>query len=230
MTQSEPETRRRTRRWLTWVGAVVIFALGIVIVVAVTQSGADRSTGSASPTPKPSATPGASASDVPSPGTPTSVPSAASSPTATAAPSEEPPVEPPAPRETLPPVPLDESNEPAPGLEIALSKIEAVDGEASVPGEIAGPALQITISATNSADAEAPTATAIMNVYYGPERLPANILVSPREDLPQFVPPGETVTGVYAFSVPVDQRDQILIELDLALDLPVVLFEGAVGP
>ncbi|MCM3778118.1 hypothetical protein [Microbacterium hydrocarbonoxydans] len=112
---------------------------------------------------------------------------------------------------------------------MTLASITAIEGQASVPGEVDGPALQVTVNVENTNHEDALTDTLIVNVYYGPDRTPANILVKPRRDLPLSVAPRETAEGVYAFSVPADAHGQILVELDLSLDLPVILFEGAVA-
>lgn len=98
-----------------------------------------------------------------------------------------------------------------------------------MPGEVAGPALQVTVNVENANDSDALTDTLIVNVYYGTDRTPANILVQPRQDLPLSIAPGEAAQGVYAFTVPEAARGQILVEVDLSVDLPVVLFEGPVS-
>lgn len=132
------------------------------------------------------------------------------------------------PRATLEPVAIDQEAEPVTGLTIRLVSIEAIEGVAAVPGERSGPAILVTLEGENSSTRDAHTPAVIVNVYFGAERNPANILVTPREDFPQTVAAGSSETGVFAFSVPLDQRDQVLIEVDLSLDMPIVLFEGEV--
>lgn len=131
-------------------------------------------------------------------------------------------------RPTLPPVAIDQEAEPVTGLIVTLVSIEAIDGRAAVPGETSGPALAVTLRGENDSTEIAHTEAVIVNLYYGADRIPANILVNPRADFPQSVAPGGAETGTFAFSVPLDQRGQVLIEVDLSLDMPVVLFEGAV--
>lgn len=200
-------------------GAVVV-AVALVLAIGIATgwgaNSGDDPEGDAGPTPSAS---GSSTSSSASPDPDESEPS--ESDDDAPAPSE--------PRATAAPVPLDATAEPADGIRVTIDSITAIDGRASVPGEVEGPALQVTVNVENANSDDALTDTLIVNVYYGPDRTPANILVSPRQDLPLTVAPGETAKGVYAFSVPADARGQILVELDLSLDLPVVLFEGAVS-
>lgn len=214
---------RSSRRWW-WIGGAA--ALAIVVIIAV---GVANGWGSGSPAAEDAdPTPSASASASPAP-------SASGSPAPSESPSTAPEEEgddvPPAaePRPTAPPVGLDQPAQPAEGVRVSLASIVPISGQASVPGEVDGPALQISVDVENLSDDEALTDTMIVNVYYGPERTPANILVSPRTDLPVSIAPGETAKGLYAFTVPEAARGQVLVEVDLSLDLPVVLFEGAVS-
>lgn len=211
----------RSRRWW-WIGGAA--ALAIVVIIAV---GIANGWGTGAPETEedgPSPTASGSASPAPS-GSPSPAESA------TTPPEEEGEDAPPAadPRVTAPPVGLDQPAQPAEGVRVSLASIVAISGQASVPGEVEGPALQITVDVANLSDSEALTDTMIVNVYYGPERTPANILVRPRQDLPLQIPAGETAKGVYAFSVPEAARGQVVVEVDLSVDLPVVLFEGAVS-
>lgn len=210
------EASSRRRWWVIGGAAALVVAVIIAIGIA---------TGWGSGT-----TPAPEGSD-PSPST-----SASSSPAPSASESAEPTPEedgeaaPPAEgRPTAPPVALDQPAAPSDDVRVTLSSIVPIAGQASVPGEVEGPALQIVVDVENLSSEEALTDAMIVNVYYGPERTPANILVRPREDLPVSIAAGDTAKGLYAFSVPEAARGQVVVEVDLSLDLPVVLFEGAVS-
>ena len=193
--------------------------IALVIAIGVASGwGSDSSEGSGGPNPT---SPSTSDSEG-------STPSPSDSASEGADPAEDAPATG-APRQTAAPVPLDQTAEPAEGVHVSLTSITAISGQASVPGEVDGPALQVTVNVENANETDALTDTLIVNVYYGPERTPANILVRPRQDLPLSIAPGETEKGVYAFTVPEAVRGQIVVEVDLSIDLPVVLFEGAVA-
>lgn len=203
---------------MVWIAAAVALVVAVIVVIGIATgwgSGASPAPGGTSPDPT-------SSGSAPAP-------SASASSTTDPDDDDEGDTETAAPRETAPPVGLDEPAEPADGLRVSLASIESFTGSVSVPGEVAGPALQVTVEVENKGKSAALTDTLIVNVYYGPDRTPANILVRPRTDLPLSVPAGKTAEGVYAFSVPENARGQILVEVDLSVDLPVVLFEGAVS-
>ena len=198
-----------------WIAGAVVLVVAVIIAIGVATGwggGSPASTDGASPRPSTSSS---------SASTPAPSESSDSAEEETPASSE--------PRPTAPPIALDQVAEPAEGVRVTLGSITPFDGQASVPGEVEGPALQVTVNVENTSKTEALTDTLIVNVYYGPDRTPANILVRPRQDLPVTIPAGESAKGVYGFSVPADARGQILVEVDLAVDLPVVLFEGAVS-
>lgn len=208
----------------------ILVVVGLVIWGLVSASGATQPTpgSSASPAATEGADPSASASDAP-------VPSASSTPSATAGsgPSgSAPPAAPPGadpPLETLPPVPLDEPAQPTDVVTVELASIEEVVGEANIAGEVGGPALRVTVEASNAGDAPFDTATVVVNLYIGEDRRPANEIREPGgRAFPASIPADGSSTGVYLFTVPEDERELILVEVSLQVEEPVVLFEGAV--
>lgn len=216
MTNEEGQSGSTPRRRGLWIAGAVAVVIAAILVIGI-STGWGRGTDAGRSESTPSPTTSGSAEETPSPSA-----SESSDPAAPGSP------DPAAPRTTAPPVALDQTAAPAEGVLVSLSSITAIAGEASVPGEVAGPALEITVNVENTAS-EALEDTLIVNVYYGAQRTPANILVRPRQDLPLSIAPGESAKGIYAFSVPEEARGQVVVEVDLAVDLPVVLFEGAVS-
>lgn len=151
-------------------------------------------------------------------------------PTATADPTAEPTATPtadPTADPTAPPVDLEE---PAGigALTARLARIEAIEGEADGPGEIAGPALRVTVELTNGGAAEADLTGVVVNLYHGPDAAPAEMLAGSGSDwLEGSLAPGATVTGVYVFTVPADDRVPVQVTVFVTPDEPTVLFEGA---
>lgn len=133
-------------------------------------------------------------------------------------------------RPSAPPVDLSSPAAPAEGVRVDLASIEAVEGKGTIPGEVGGPALRVTVQVTNRTDAPIDLRGAVANLYYGPDRIPATTLLEPgARSLPDSVAPGASVTGVWVFNVPVADRDVVEIEVDLSADDQVVVFSGAVG-
>ena len=228
--------------WLRWavVGAALVVVVALVLILRPAAGAPDpgdgTTAGEGTPGPSTTASPGVSPS--PSAGEPTDPATATpepSEPGVSAAPSEEgdpadpaDPADPDA-RPTAAPVPLDEEAEPTAEVEVGVARIEAVQGEANVPGEVGGPSLRVTVSVVNGTASELALSSAVVNLYHGSDQAPAIELLEPgRSEFPATVGPGEEATGVFVFLVPEDRRDQVVIEFDLSADATVLLFSGPV--
>ncbi|GAA1851444.1 hypothetical protein ACFFOM_11115 [Microlunatus capsulatus] len=235
------------RTWpvrLALVLAVVAVLVAAVLVVRQVRSepaaveppaGTPVPSGSPATTPEtsPSATP--TASPVPTAAPSSAGPTAAASPTARTSPSasataEEEPEEAPAPTaevSTKPPVPLDEPEEVEEGLTARVSRLEAVAGEASGPGEVSGPAVRATVTLTNRSGERVDLSSTVVNLYHGADEAPGSALSGPgTRALPRSVAPGERASGTFVFAVPEDRRSDVLITVDYSVDTPVVAFRG----
>ena len=207
MTRNTPESSPSSSNRRVWwiIGAVVlVVAIVVVVVVAVTAGGKGAGPTSAS-------TP---VITTPPPLTPTPQPGETGQ---TPAPS-------------APPAPLTSTSTPVPGVEVHLSSVEAVDGKANGVGEVSGPAIRFTVNVANTTDAPVDLKTAVVQLYYGAAQNPGLAVSGPGgSPLPTSVPAGQTVTGVYLFTVPEDQRDTVSITFDYRAGTPVVVFQGT-GP
>lgn len=216
--------------------AVVLLVVVAALVLVVATRGADDGADGPGPSaeapssPVPSATDPTDGPSEEPPREPTPTESPAPEPPATAAPGEgdgEAPVA----RPTADPVPLEEPARPTPEVEARITRIEAVEGEANLPGEVGGPALRITVSVDNATSAPLDLTFAVVNLYFGQERSPAIELLRPGgEEFPAEVDAGGEATGVFVFLVPEGERDDVLVELDLSTESTVVLFEGVARP
>ena len=186
--------------WLLLGDALVVITLIIVLVALQLPSG-----GTAGETPDPS--------DSPAPGT-TSVPSGDPTPVPQATPS---------------PIAIDEPGTIEPGVTASIDTIEAVQGEAKGPGEVAGPAIRFRVSIANDTAAAIDLGATVVTVDYGTDRTPALQLFEPGASaLPTSAAPGETATAVYVFTIPVDQRGLVHITVDYSVGVPPLEFTGAV--
>lgn len=208
--------RRRRAKVPIWaVAVVVVVVITIAAVIAVLALGG----GNFSSTPTGSTTPTSSTS-VPAPTTdPTKGGEPTKSPVATDAPG----------RETAPPINLDKSAAPIRGIVVSVESIKSVQGEATQPGEVSGPALSVTVRIDNPSDAPVDLTTAVVTLFYGSAQLGANPISKPAgAAFPRSVAPGQSVSGTFVFEVPTDGRDQVRIQVDLSVADPIVVFEGAV--
>jgi hypothetical protein len=196
----------RWRRILV-IAVPVLLVLGIAVAVFAALG----------PTPGLSA-PGAS---------PVASPSPSPSPSAT---SPVTPTEGPAVPEEKPPTAIDQPAPITPGLTAEISRVEAVDGTARGPGEVAGPSLRVTVTIANSTAADAPLNATVVSAYFGADRTPAPELREPGgSPLPAVVGSGKTVTGVYIFTVPEDQRNKVTLMVDYSVSVAPLVFEGDVA-
>ena len=113
------------------------------------------------------------------------------------------------------------------GVAVRVSRIQAVEGEARGPGEVAGPALRVSIEVNNTSGEELAMDLALTNLYYGKDRTPASTLSGPgASPLPATLAPGKQASGRYVFGVPARGRNPLVIEFSLRADRPTILFEG----
>jgi hypothetical protein len=208
-TPTDPTTPRSRRRLVVVAGGVVVvLALLVAFVIVPAVSGRDDEPGTAGTT-----------SGSPSAATPSEGGSAA--PTDTAPPAAGPDTP------ESPPVGLDESPSVVDGVTVRVKSLDGVDGEATLPGEVSGPAVRAELEVYNASTVPVDLATVVVNLAYGTGRTPANTFSTGTSSFPASVAAGDTATGVYVFAVPADAQDDLRLTFDYAVDVPVVVFEGS---
>jgi hypothetical protein len=198
----------------------IAIALVVAIVIVIQQASADRRSATAS-----SSSSATSAMASPDTGATTAEPSESSSPAAkkasrTAGAKSAP---------TQSAVPIAAPAEIKPGLVAQVTRLEAVEGTASGPGEIAGSAIRFGLVVRNEMDKELPLTTTVVNVYYGKAETPASPLAEPGGvPLPAVVPAHGEASGTFVFVIPPKKRGNVLITVDYAVDVSLVAFRGSV--
>ena len=120
---------------------------------------------------------------------------------------------------------LDETAESGEGVSVKVVKIEHVQGKANGPGEVAGPAVRLTVQVANGSPKQLSMELALVNVYYGEARTPAASLSGPGADpLAGSIDPGKSASGRYVFGVPRSKQDQLTVEFSYTTDAPTVIF------
>ena len=128
---------------------------------------------------------------------------------------------------TLPPVAIDEPADAGTGMTFRLERLEAVQGEATGPGEIAGPAVRVTVVAVNDSDAPVLLDGTVVDLIYGEARTSAAPLSGPGAvRFTGSIEPGATATGVYVFDVPADQRAEVSVVISYLASVSPVVFTG----
>lgn len=213
----------RARHWAA-PALIAILAAAIVVVVVIGVASAmtaPRPAGTAqaaAPSASGSVAPGRSAAPSPSP-----VVLSSPKPTATKA----------------PPVPVVSAPQPTRTAAISsrativrsltakVTKLEAVQGQASGPGEVSGPAVRFTITITNTTGATVNLSNTVVNAYFGADTTPAIQLEKPGAvAFPFSVKDGGSATGVFVFNIPEASRDRVEVTVDTSVKNPVVAFRG----
>lgn len=130
------------------------------------------------------------------------------------------------PPKTKEPVPLDDTGDFGTGLRVVITAITSVEGKATAPGEIAGPAIRVTIVAQNVSEGDVDLAHVQLFVAYGKDQAPSNNLREGTRALTGVLEPGTAQEATYVFRVPTEKRDRVRIEISYSGDTPVVAFEG----
>ncbi|MEF2977725.1 hypothetical protein [Subtercola sp. YIM 133946] len=197
------------------VAAIIVVLIVVVVSVSIAQGGStgtDQSSDQIPPVVTGSGAPSGDASSV-SPSDPAS---------------SDPGAVPTAPVEAAP-VPIDSPATSIPGLTFAISSMQSVEGTATAVGEVAGPSIQFTVTATNTTGDPISLETTVVNVTYGDAQTPADSLSTGTVPIPPVVEAGASAAGTYIFNVPLDQRGDLRVSVDYQVGTPIVVFEGA-GP
>jgi len=112
------------------------------------------------------------------------------------------------------------------GVTLRVESVTAVDGQAAVPGEVAGPAVSVTVVVDNASGTPFDLSRTVVNVYSGDAFTPGNGLVTGTSPFPAEVAAGSTATATYVVAVPGDERDRIRVTVDTGVELPVVVVDG----
>ncbi|TKJ18785.1 hypothetical protein [Blastococcus sp. CCUG 61487] len=211
----------RRRVLLVALGAVLLVAAVVLAVVLATGGDEPDDAGAGT-----AATAGATPSATEEPAPPSEE---APDPAAPVDPGTPAPADPDAEVPALPAVALDQSVA-VDEVTASITLIEEIDGTATGPGDVAGPALRITVRIVNETDADVPLDGISVNAFHGEERTPAPPLGDPsRSPFAGVLAPTDTAEGVYVFRVPVDRRHLVTVEVGYKAGAPLAVFSGRVG-
>jgi hypothetical protein len=225
---SDPVQQSGVRRRVVLIGAaavVVVVAVVAALVLALRSGSGDGAADGAARSAEPAApTTTAGSSATASGPVATSSPDPAGTPAETGA-----PVDPDASPPTLQPVALDAEAQAGTGVTASVTSIESFTSEASGPGNLAGPALRVTVRLTNGTAADLGLDPVSVNLVYGTGNEPA----APLDDSTQrrfagSLAPAGSASGVYVFSVPAGGQDPVTVQVGYAAGAPVMVFRGSV--
>ncbi len=125
-------------------------------------------------------------------------------------------------------VALDAPAETGDGVTGSLVSIEAIDGTGVGRGNVAGPALRVTIRLTNGTDESVPLGGVTVELDHGTDAVPASPLDDPsRSPFGGTLEPGAEAEGVYVFRVPADDRRLVTVSVGYRAGAPFMVFSGS---
>ncbi|MGY1746893.1 hypothetical protein [Blastococcus sp. SYSU D00695] len=128
----------------------------------------------------------------------------------------------------LPEVPLDETAAVGNGITASIDSVEAVSAEGGEPGDVAGPALRVTVRIDNGTADPVSLDGVAVNAYHGADRVPGSPVSDPTEaPFAGTVQPGASAEGVYLFRVPEVRRDVVVVEVGYQAGAPLLVFTGS---
>ena len=124
------------------------------------------------------------------------------------------------------PVPLSGTADFGDGVTATVSAIEPVTAEASLPGEVGGPGVAITVEITNGSAGAVDLDAVTVDLTDASGASATPITPPEPEELSGSVAPGESAQGRYVFSLPTDDRAGATLRVSYSADAPSVLFTG----
>lgn len=101
----------------------------------------------------------------------------------------------------------------------------AITTQAQIPGEIAGPGLAIKVELRNDSDAPIDISSLVVTLYDS-TGAPAGEISSGSDLVRGTMAPGERLAGTYQFTIPVENRSPVTIEVSLPERPELLVFEG----
>jgi hypothetical protein len=223
MSTQSPGNRFAGTRRRVWLGAAVAVVVVVLTVVSLLLSGGDDDR-----------TPSAAAGETTA--STTTAPPVVAAPTApTPAPTPETTPEPTGPTGNVddpppsrPAVALDAAAQVGDGVSASLVSLDAIEGTATGPGNIAGPALRITVRIENGTDEPVSLGGVVVDLASGRDLVPASPLDDPSAaPFAGTVAPGEHADGVYVFTIPEEDRGSVTVSVGYQAGAPLMVFTGS---
>lgn len=117
------------------------------------------------------------------------------------------------------------------GLTVSVAGLAAVQGIADEPGEVAGDAVKVSVTLTNTSAEAADTSGVLVDMEAGPDAVPGLALRgSGATTLPASIEPGASATADYVFVVESNKRARVSVLVNYSVSAPVAVFEGTAPP
>lgn len=130
------------------------------------------------------------------------------------------------PEKSRKPVDLDKPSDAGDKVSVRLTKIASIDAKAEGPGEVAGPALALTVLVRNGSSTPVDLNSVVVTLE-GADQSPGGVITAkPADPLDGRLASGKSRSGVYVFTIAQDNRDPVTVAVTLAGGGTVLLYTG----
>ncbi len=123
-------------------------------------------------------------------------------------------------------VELDKPSADGSGVVVRIAGLRAITAKAQLPGEVAGPAVALTVEVENESQRPVDLGAVVVTVLDSEEAPGIEMSAKPADPLSGKLRPGKSTTGVYVFTVDRGRRNPISVNVTLAGAAPVLVFKG----
>jgi hypothetical protein len=126
-------------------------------------------------------------------------------------------------------VPLEQPADAGQGVVVSLVRTVSVETQGVGPGETAGePAVAVTLRVQNGSAQPLDLGATVVSLTTGPEATPGRFSEGPpARAFSGSVAAGASAEGVYVFALPTGERGDIVLDVSLAPERPVVRLTGS---
>jgi len=129
---------------------------------------------------------------------------------------------------TVPSVPLAETAQFGGSISAEVTSVEPIEGEARLPGEVAGPALAVRVRLDNDSSRQVDVSGVTVTLEDADGNPSEQLSSAPAEPFVGMIQPGTTADAVYVFGFENSRSQPITIGVNYSADEPVALFVGNV--
>jgi hypothetical protein len=129
---------------------------------------------------------------------------------------------------TIPEVPLDETAQFGGRISAEVTSIDRIEGEARLPGEVAGSALAVHVRLDNGSSKRLDVSGVTVTVEDRDGTPSSPLSTDPAEPFAETIDPGAATEAVYVFAFEDSQPQPITVGINYSADEPVAFFVGSV--
>jgi hypothetical protein len=132
------------------------------------------------------------------------------------------------PQQTLAPIALDEPATVG-QVELAVDDVERIEGQARLPGEIAGPALAVQVRLVNNGSSTLDLSDVSVNLTDAEGAIAPPLTADPAEPFTGTLAAGQSATATYVFEFADGRPQPVRIDVSSSAGTPVAVFTGTVS-